>query len=226
MPKFSTFNAFGSEANEISQSHVPVWLGTVAPHAVGGTLATGFLKQGLRIPAGTGVNLSAGVITPLLTYKVEDVIEDDSGGTTTVVGVTIDPKEYGFVPAVGEYLFLVSKSAFGSNGSPVAITAVSPNSDNAELLDVTVDISTAAKGDVVAFAPTSTAVPAPNGYLYNDIYLGGIEVTSAAISAKTVAATGAVVDFHGEGLLIELTPCADIATAMKAAVPSVIQVLV
>lgn len=222
MPKFSSFNAYGSEANEIGQSHVPVWLGVVAPHAVGGTLATGFLKKGLRIPAGTGVNLTAGVITPLLTYKVVDVIEESSA----VVGVTIDPKEYGFVPAVGEYLFLVNKSAFASNGSPVAITAVAANASNPELLDVTVDLSTAAEGDVVAFAPSSTALSAPNGYLYNDIYLGGIEVTAAAISAKTVAATGAVVDFHGEGLLVELTTCADIAAAMKAAVPNVIQVLV
>ena len=180
------------------------------------------MKKGLRIPAGTGVNLTAGVITPLLTYKVVDVIEESSA----VVGVTIDPKEYGFVPAVGEYLFLVNKSAFASNGSPVAITAVAANASNPELLDVTVDLSTAAEGDVVAFAPSSTALSAPNGYLYNDIYLGGIEVTAAAISAKTVAATGAVVDFHGEGLLVELTPCADIAAAMKAAVPNVIQVLV
>lgn len=224
MPKFSSFNAYGSEANEIGQSHVPVWLGVVAPHAVGGTLATGFLKKGLRIPAGTGVNLTAGVITPLLTYKVVDVIE--TGSPAAVTGVTIDPKEYGFAPVAGDYLFLVNKSAFASNGSPVAITAVAPNASNPELLDVTVDLSTAAKDDVVAFAPSSTALSAPNGYLYNDIYLGGIEVTAAAISAKTVAATGAVVDFHGEGLLVELTPCADIAAAMKAAVPNVIQVLV
>ena len=79
---------------------------------------------------------------------------------------------------------------------------------------------------IAAFAPTSGAVPAPNGYLYNDIYLGGIEVTAATIADKTAAASGAVVDFHGEGLLVELTPCAGIEKAMKAAVPNVIQVLV
>lgn len=217
MPKFSSFNAYGSESNEMGQSHVPVWLGTVAPHAVGGMLNTAFLKKGLRIPAGTGVNLTAGVINPLLTYVVKAV-------NTGVI--TIDPKEYGFTPAVGEYLFLVNADSFASNGSPVAITAVAANAANSALLDVTVAIEGVAVGSVVAFAPTSGAAPAPNGYLYNDIYLGGIEVTAATIADKTAAASGAVVDFHGEGLLVELTPCAGIEKAMKAAVPNVIQVLV
>ena len=58
MPKFSSFNAFGSASNEVGQSHVPVWLGTVAPHAVGGTIATAFLKPGLHLPAGMAVNLN------------------------------------------------------------------------------------------------------------------------------------------------------------------------
>ena len=221
MPK-SSFNVYGSETLNVGQSHKPIWLGVVAPHAVGGTLATGFLKKGLLIPAGTGVNLNAGVITPLLTYEILDVAKE----STTIVGVTIDPKEYGFVPAAGDYLFSVNKSSFGSNGSPVAITAVAPNATDPNLLDVTVALTGVDEGDIVAFAPSSTAISAPNGYLYNDIYLGDVEVSAAAISAKTVAATGAVVDFHGEGILIDLTPCSAIAAAMKAAVPNVIQVLV
>ena len=219
MPKFSTFNAFGSADGVDGQSHVPVWLGTVAPHAVGGTIATAFLKPGLRLPAGTAVNLNDKIITPFITFKVKA----NTAGTGTYV-LTLDPvDDYGYVPQVGDYLQLVDNSAFASNGSATAITAVAPNATDASLVDVTVNINAAA-GKCVVLNFASSKIAVPNGYLYNDIYLGDIDVNSAAVSAYTVAASGAVVDFHGEGILIDLTPCAVYAAAMKAAVPNVIQV--
>lgn len=223
MPKFSSFNAFGSASLEAGQSHVPVWLGTVSPHAVGGTIATAFLKKGLHIPAGTAVNLTDKVITPFLTYKVKT----NTAGSSTYV-LTLDPVDvaaYGYVPQVGDYLQLVSESAFSSNGNATAITAVAPNATDPSLIDVTVNINAAAgKSVVLNFASSKIAVP--NGYLYNDIYLGDIDVNAANVAAFTAAASGAVVDFHGEGILIDLTPCAGYPAAMKAAVPNVIQVLV
>ena len=155
---------------------------------------------------------------PMLTYEVKAV-------AGSVTGITIDPKEYGYVPAVGDYLGLVNASAFGSNGSPVAITAVAPNATDASLLDITIALTGATVGAIVCLGFSSTKVPAPNAYLYNDIYMGDIEATAAGVAANTVAATGAAVDFHGEGILIDLTPCAGIAAAMKAAVPNVIQVV-
>lgn len=219
MPKFSTFNAFGSADGVDGQSHVPVWLGTVAPHAVGGTIATAFLKPGLRLPAGTAVNLNNKIITPFITFKVKT----NTAGTNTYI-LTLDPVDnYGYVPQVGDYLQLVDNSAFGSNGNATAITAVAPNATDASLVDVTVNINAAA-GKCVVLNFASSKIAVPNGYLYNDIYLGDIDVNSAAVSAYTVAASGAVVDFHGEGILIDLTPCAVYAAAMKAAVPNVIQV--
>lgn len=219
MPKFSTFNAFGSGDGSFGQGHVPVWLGTVAPHAVGGTIATAFLKPGLHIPAGTAVNLNDKIITPFLTFKVKT----NTAGTGTYV-LTLDPVDnYGYVPQVGDYLQLVDNSAFGSNGNATAITAVAPNATDPTLIDVTVNINAAA-GKCLVLNFSSTKIAVPNGYLYNDINLGDIDVNSAAVSAYTVAATGAVVDFHGEGILIDLTPCAVYANAMKAAVPNVIQV--
>lgn len=214
----SSFNAFGSAESNFGQTHQPVWLGTVSPRPVGGVLAAAFRKKGIRIPAGTGINLASGVITPMLTYEVKAV-------AGSVTGITIDPKEYGYVPAVGDYLGLVNASAFGSNGSPVAITAVAPNATDASLLDITIALTGATVGAIVCLGFSSTKVPAPNAYLYNDIYMGDIEVTAAGVTANTVAATGAAVDFHGDGILIDLTPCAGIAAAMKAAVPNVIQVV-
>lgn len=223
MPKFSSFNAFGSAANEVGQSHVPVWLGTVAPHAVGGTIATAFLKPGLHLPAGMAVNLNAKIITPFITYKVKT----NTAGSGTYV-LTLEPGDvaaYGYVPKVGDYLQLVDNSAFGSNGNATAITAVAPNGTDPSLVDVTVNINAAAgKSLVLNFA--NSKIAAPNGYLYNDVYMGDIDVNSTSVAAYTAAASGAVVDFHGEGILIDLTPCAGYAAAMKAAVPNVIQVLV
>ena len=223
MPKFSSFNAFGSALNEVGQSHVPVWLGTVAPHAVGGTIATAFLKPGLHLPAGMAVNLNDKVITPFITFKVKA----NTAGTNTYV-LTLDPVDasaYGYIPKVGDYLQLVGDSAFSSNGNATAITAVAPNATDPSLIDVTVNINaTAGKSLVLNFASSKIAVP--NGYLYNDVYMGDIEVNSTTVGEYTAAASGAVVDFHGEGILIDLTPCAGYAAAMKAAVPNVIQVLV
>ena len=200
----SSFNAFGSRSVEFGSLHTPIWLGTVSPVPVGGTLAEAFRKKGILIPAGAGVNLSSKVITPLLTYVVKAV-------STGVI--TIDASAYGYEPKVGDYLFKVGASDFSNNGTPVIITAVAANATDASLLDVTVAVEVSAN-DTVALAFSAQAI-APNGYLYNDIFTGDLD--------ENVNATGAVVMFHPEGILIDLTPCADIAVAMAKAVPGVYQ---
>lgn len=53
----------------------------------------------------------------------------------------------------------------------------------------------------------------PNGYLYNDVYIGTL--------GDNDAATGAIVMFHAEGLLINNTEFADIADTLAAAIPNV-----
>ena len=56
----------------------------------------------------------------------------------------------------------------------------------------------------------------PNGYLYNDIYLGKI-----AEGDVENAATGAIVMNHAEGLLIDNTEFADIADTLATQIPGV-----
>lgn len=204
----SSFNAFGSKAANIG-APTPIWLGVVSPRPVGGVLATAFRKKGLRIPAGCGVNLASGVLTPFLTFEVKA----NTAGTGTYV-LTIDPSKYGYAPQVGDYVQLVDNSAFGSNGNAVAITAVAANATDASLLDITVNVNAAA-GKCIVLNFANSKIAAPNGYLYNDIYLGDLDDANAS---------GAVVDFHGEGILIDLTPCSVYKAAMKAAVPTVVQV--
>lgn len=53
----------------------------------------------------------------------------------------------------------------------------------------------------------------PNGYLYNDVYVGTL--------GENDAATGAIVMFHAEGLLINNTAFADKADELQAAIPNV-----
>lgn len=202
----TTFNAFGTSEKSVGKSNKPVWLGVVAPHAVGGVLAEKYRVAGLRLPAGTPVNLSAGVIKPVLVFEAKAV----ATASSAVTGITIDPKEYGVIPTTSDKMKLVA------SGSAVAITAVAPNATDASLIDVTIALTGATEGAAVALIPYGeTAMPSANGYLYNDIYLGDLSDANA---------TGAVVDFHGEGLLIDFTPAAFMKSAMKSAVPNVIQV--
>lgn len=59
----------------------------------------------------------------------------------------------------------------------------------------------------------------PNGYLYNDIYLDNI-----AEGDVENAATGAIVMYHAEGLLIDNTEFADIADTLATKIPGVLLV--
>ena len=59
----------------------------------------------------------------------------------------------------------------------------------------------------------------PNGYLYNDIYLGEIKEGDAENGA-----TGAIVMHHAEGLLIDNTEFGDIAATLATKIPGVLLV--
>ena len=56
----------------------------------------------------------------------------------------------------------------------------------------------------------------PNGYLYNDVYIGTL--------GQHDAATGAIVMHHAEGLLINNTAFADKATELQSKIPGVLLV--
>lgn len=203
----SSFNAFG-RASFAGGAGIPVWLGTVRPVPVGGVLAASYLLSGALYPAGTPVNLDGKVLTPFLVMSVTAV----SDGVATV-----DVGPYGITPTASHYVCKVGET-FAENGEATAITAVAKNADDPEKYDITTSLSLSA-GDVVALLPTSDAPAAPNAYLYNDIWLGDIDV-----AADGAAATGAAVVSHAEGILIERTPAAEVAAQMLAAVPQVLQV--
>lgn len=215
----TTFNAFGSIANDYGKSSKPIWLGTVRPHAVGGVLASAYAKAGAYYPAGTPVKLDAGIITPAVLFEVTAFAAGDTNDT-----ITIKPFAGNALPAAGDFIMKLGAN-FTSTGKAAAVVSVAENATTAGTYDVAVahaaTVDTPSAGDVIVFSSATAAgssksvAAVPNGYLYNDIYLGNLSSPSAS---------GAVVDFHGEGILIDLTPGAACADKLAAAIPHVIQV--
>ena len=116
MPKFSSFNAFGSEANEIGQSHVPVWLGVVTPVPVGGVLAKAYALKGLLLSAGAPVKLAEKVITPFIGFEV--VAYTGAGASDTYDTVVVKPVKLGDIeiaPAADDVLMKVGATLIAIN---------------------------------------------------------------------------------------------------------------
>ena len=230
MPNFSSFNAFGSESIETNQSHIPVWLGVVGPVPVGGTLDKAFAKPGFLLGAGAPVNLSGKIITPFVAWEV---VSNTASGSNSVI--VVKAAEFGGVEIAPAADDLVQKvgATFAATGKAAVVASVSAlTGDDAGKYEITVataNIDSVAAGDYIALSAATTAGTGkslknqPNGYLYNDIYFGNL---GGSANDYTLAATGAVVMYHHDGLLVELTPSAPFKDAMKAAVPGVLQVLV
>ena len=108
-----------------------------------------------------------------------------------------------------------------------ALTGADAGKYNVTVL--TANIDTVSAGDYIALSSATAGgsgkslAAQPNGYLYNDIYFGAL---NGSANDYTLAASGAVIMYHHDGLLVELTPSAPFKDAMKAAVPGVLQVLV
>lgn len=231
MPKFSTFNTFGSESSAVGQSHVPVWLGVVGPVPVGGTLDKAYAKPGFYLGAGAPVELANKIIKPFFAWEVVDF---EAGDGVTVTTDSIIVKADAVIPEAGDFIQKVG-STFAATGKAAEVVSVDllTSGTNAGCYEVKVShaatIDSVSEGDAVTLSAAAAAGSSkslavkPNGYLYNDIYFGGLDGDA---DAYTIAATGAVVMYHHDGLLVELTPSAPVKDQMKAAVPGVLQVLV
>lgn len=221
-----SFNAFTQKVRGNAGQSVPVWLGVVSPRPVGGVLAEAFRKAGMLIPAGTPVcyDEANGTITPFAAWKVVSV-------NSSTHAITVEGNAFGVLPAAGDYLGIVG-ATFATTGAAAAVSTVAAGSTAGQyvITMATSAIDGATAGQYIAWSSATSAGASgkslanqPNGYLYNDIYFGNL---GGSANDYTLAATGAVVMFHHDGLLVELTPSAPFKDAMKAAVPGVLQVLV
>jgi len=235
MPTFSSFNAFGSEAKNVAQSHIPVWLGVVGPVPVGGTLDKTYARKGFLLGAGAPVNLTDKIIKPFVGYEV--VAYTGAGASDTYDTIVVKPAVFGDVviaPAADDIVQKVG-ATFAATGAARAVYSSTLITEGTNAGCYTVLIAKSANlgsltaGDVLtpsagtAGASGKSIAVQPNGYLYNDIYFGALDGNANNFD---LAATGAVVMYHHEGLLVELTPSAPVKDMMKAAVPGVLQVLV
>ena len=230
MPNFSSFNAFGSESLETNQSHIPVWLGVVGPVPVGGTLDKAFAKPGFLLGAGAPVNIADKIITPFVAWEVVS-----STASSSNLVIVVKAAEFGGVEIAPAANDLVQKvgATFAATGKAAKVDSVSAltgeDAGKYEITVVSANIDSVSAGDFIAISAATTAGTGkslknqPNGYLYNDIYFGNL---GGSANDYTLAATGAVVMYHHDGLLVELTPSAPFKDAMKAAVPGVLQVRV
>ncbi len=231
MPKFSSFNAFGSASNNVGQSHIPVWLGVVTPVPVGGTLDKAYAQKGFFLGAGAPVELASKIIKPFFAWEVVSFSAGD-GSTVTTDSIIIKPAPT--VPAVGDFIMKVG-SSFTATGKAAAVASIDllTSGDNEGCYEVKVahsaTVDSLSAGDAISLSSAVAAGSSkslavkPNGYLYNDIYFGDLDGDA---DSYTIAATGAVVKYHHEGLLVELTPSSAVKAQMAAAVPGVLQVLV
>lgn len=225
----SSFNAFGTGKAEYGQIHVPVWLGVVSPVPVGGTLDKAYAKPGFFLGAGAPVELANKIIKPFFAWKV---VAFNAGDGTTVTTDSIILKAENIMPKAGDMIMKVG-SSFTSTGKAAEVISVDllTSGDNKGDYEVkvahTATIDSVSAGDAISLSSATSAGSSkslavkPNGYLYNDIFFGDLEGDA---DEYTIAATGAVVMHHPEGILIDLTPSAEVKAQMATAVPYVYQV--
>lgn len=199
-------------------------MGTVSPRPVGGILASAWCTEGRLIPAGAPVQIASGTITPFVAWEVVSV--DSTTHAITIKAST----QYADVLPVADDILTPVGATFATTGAAGKVSSIAAGSTDGQyvvtMTDSKLDAVTA--GSYIAYS-SATAVAAsgkslacqPNAYLYNDIAIDKLLPNEEFVSK---AASGAVVDFHGEGILIDRTNGYAFKSMLKAAIPNVIQV--
>lgn len=218
----STYNAYFNKNVQVG-NETPVWLGAVSPIPVGAVLGSDYAKAGAFYPAGTPMALASDgrTATPMLGFEV---LAYETSSTNSLI--TVKGNVPGLAPKATDVLQKVGATfaATGKAWSPSSIAA-GTNEGEYVITVATSGIDVVAAGDMLAYsastagASKSLAVK-PEYYLYNDV---AIDPVGNNESMANVQASVALVNFHGEGILIKRTPAAACAAAMKAAVPNVYQ---
>lgn len=219
----STYNAYFNKSVELGEE-TPVWLGVVSPIPVGAVLASDYAYAGAFYPAGTPMSLdSDGVYaTPFLGFVVTAVTTSDSDTL-----ISVKSSIPGLAPTTSDVLQLVG-STFAATATAWIPSAVAEGSDDDTyvITVATSSIDEVSEGDMLSYSAAESAgsdaslASAPEYYLYNDVAIDPVLYNE---SSANIQASVALVNFHGEGILINRTPAAGCAAAMKVAVPNVYQ---
>ena len=218
----ASFNFLGGSRTRLDVGSVPVWLGTVSPYPIGGTLAPKYAVPGAFIPAGTPINLTDKVITPFVGWEVVSV-------ETGSHAVTVKAGNLGFLPEKDDIIGVVGDT-LSATGAAAKLVSVAAGEEEGQYVFTFADanLDTVNAGKILTPSAASAAgasgnaiAAVPNAYLYNDIR---IPVAETGETFEDVAATGAAVMSHAEGVLIDRTPGAGIKDMLRSAIPNVIQV--
>lgn len=219
----SSFNSFGSIRKDYGNPSVPIWLGKVRPVPVGGSLDASNIVAGALYPAGSPIQLDGKVIKVLVAFEVVSFASGDVNDT-----IVIKPHIAGqakILPVAGNCIQKIG-ATFDAKGKAASVVSVAVGTEgNFDVLVAHGTTDALAKGDYITLSASSVAgsnksiAVIPTHYLYNDIYLGDIDVEN-----EMAGASGSAVAFHADGILINRTPSAPFAAQMKVAVPGVLQV--
>lgn len=219
----STYNTYFNK-NLQAGAEVPVWLGVVSPIPVGAVLASDYAKAGAFYPAGTPMALAADgrTATPLLGFEV---LAYETSSTNSLI--TVKGNVPGLAPTLADVLQKVG-ATFAATGKAWVPSAIAAGANEGEyvITVATSGIDVVAAGDMLTYSASGEAGASkaiavkPEYYLYNDVAIDPIGLNE---SVDNVQASVALVNFHGEGILIKRTPAAGCAAAMKAACPNVYQ---
>jgi len=216
-----TYNSYVNKRATVGQE-IPVWLGNVQRIPVGGTLASAYAKAGMFIPDGTPMKLSSGTATPFVGWEVVSV-------DSTTHTITIKSNRMNILPKADDILQLVG-TTFATTGAAGKVSSISANAATAGQYDVVMTdgkLDGATEGEALTYSAASAVAASgasiaviPTHYLYGDLEIDP-EVLNETV--ENVAASVALVNFHGEGFLIKRTPAALVATQLAAAIPNVMQ---
>lgn len=218
----STYNAYFNKNVQVG-NETPVWLGVVSPIPVGAVLGSDYAKAGAFYPAGTPMALASDgrTATPMLGFEV---LAYETSSTNSLI--TVKGNVPGLAPKATDVLQKVG-ATFAATGKAWSPSSIAAGTNEGEYVITvgTSSIDVVAAGDMLAYSAGTTGASKslavkPEYYLYNDV---AIDPVGNNESMANVQASVALVNFHGEGILIKRTPAAACAAAMKAAVPNVYQ---
>lgn len=213
------FNSIGQFDGNLGGS-IPVWCGVVSPVPAGGVLASRYAVKGLFVPAGSPVYYDDAnrKIYPLAFWKVVSV-------DSTTHAITVEENVFGIAPKADDIIGIIG-ATFATTSAAGKVSAVAAGTTAGQIVITFTDgkLDGASVGSYLTFSAASAVATSgasmayqPNAYLYNDICIDGL-------FNKNVNASGAVVKFHGEGLLIDRTKGSAFASQLAAAIPTVILV--
>ena len=194
--------------------NIPIWAGIVSVIAGdGGTLHPDYRKRKTFVPSGSPALRKDGLIIPFQTFIIQSV--DESGTNMKLIVYTGINR----APVVGELIGLFDEDKAPKLDGTEILSVKQLDSDG-KLFEIEVKAGAFTGGSqlvnkVLVFSDEKKKgfKVVPNGYTYNDAYVGEEEHESCSIVRN-----------HAEGIFINRTTGAEVADWLQKVIPLVMQI--